>query len=365
MANDLSSAASDHGVYRRSLIPPHFLIAALVLATGLSCDSGGLDRVSKSDDKNADFGRASLVNAVVEFTKTPDSPAAYAAFAKRVEELRPSLNRESTKDAELRLSFLAIPVLAKGLSLTPKEQMQRFATTVWPIALGLPAADGESPEDYVRRLCLSTYALDCKNVVPEYWPQILSAKVWRTMKSRAAVAYENCRWCSEDPSFNQLMTECNESHLQVEIAAKEAQVLGQPSAWPTAGANATPLTARIVVSVRRDGWISIQGRASTGRNWREDLAEARKGDLAVGFHLPPERMVSSLTALLDDAKEAGYDRVALVVRRRDFPYKAMQYLLKSSTTTYQHLGVHKSDTIQILVQALDLAAAKAPPDTPL
>lgn len=330
-----------------------------------SCEGNTIGLVAKDDDQAADSGRSSLVDAVVLLSKTPDDPLAYAVFAKRVEELRPLFSRETNQEAELRLSFLAIAPLAKGLELSPAEQMNALATTVWPVALGLPVSEGESAHQYVRRLCLSSLALDCKNVVPEYWPLILSAKVWRTMKSRAAVAHGSCHWCGDDPTFKTLLTECNESHLKVELLAKDAQKLGQPSAWPQAGQSAQPLETEMIVSVRRDGWVTIKNRSAPGGDWRQMIADLREQDGVLGFHMPPERMVGDLLALLADAKIAGYPHVALVTRDHDFPYDAMQYLLKSDTKSYQSLGVRDSDTIQILVQALDLAASKSAPNTPI
>ena len=50
---------------------------------------------------------------------------------------------------------------------------------------------------------------------------------------------------------------------------------------------------------------------------------------------------------------AGYSEVALVTRRKEFPYQAVAYTIDARVKRSGQLNVHNGDTIQILVQALD------------
>ena len=180
--------------------------ALLLVLIGLSaCDGKRVAIVDEKDDKAADFGRGALIDAVVRFSKTPDSPQAYLAFAARVEELMPIFNRDVRREAQLRLSVLAISPLQAAFDKPHAEQMELFGTTIWPSILGVDAEEGETASDYARGLCLRELALDCNDVVPEDWPVIINARVWRELNNRIGVGYDRCRWCQDDPNFDAIL----------------------------------------------------------------------------------------------------------------------------------------------------------------
>jgi hypothetical protein len=338
------------------LAGPILLFCASLLVT--ACESNRVPIVAETDDEAADFGRGALIEAVVTLSKKPNDAKLYQSFAARVEELTPLFNREVKREAELRLVVLAVAPLRAGFNKPQQEQMETLATTVWPSILKFPLRDGEDAQEYAERLCLSQLALVCNNVVPEYWPVILNAKVWRTLKSRLDVAYDRCRWCADDPSFEGVLADARESHLKIEMLAKDAQQVGRPSAWPNAGKNASPLATDFIVSFGRDGWVTIKDRTAPGGNWRQMIKNMRESNDLLGLHLGPARSVGDLLAVLSDVNSAGYRDVALVTRQRAFPYNPKQYVLNAKTKSFRDLGVHDSDTIQILVQALDLLALK-------
>jgi hypothetical protein len=294
-----------------------------------------------------------LREAVVALSKTPESPQAYEKFADRVAELMPFFSRSVKREAELRLCTLAIAPLEAGLSQTPENQMQAFATTVWPSVLEFPKLAGETSQGYADRLCASEFALDCNNVIPERWPAILNARVWRTLKNRVQLAYSRCRWCEGDKMFAGLVQRSHEIHIRMELTARRAVQGGTPADWPVAGSDAVPLADEIVISFESGGVVKIGGRKVDGGDWRESIRSMRGDKTRVALHLSPERLVADLLEVLRDVRLAGYSEVALVARRKEFPYEAVTYTVDARAKKSSDLGVHNGDTIQILAQALD------------
>lgn len=336
------------------------LILTLAASAAIvACESKRISLVAETDDEGADFGRTALSNAIVALSEKPRDPGAYRILAQRIEEIRPLFNRQVEKEAELRLSVLAVAPLKSGLMAPFPEQMQRFATTVWPSVLRFPTEQGEDVDAYVLRLCTTELALTCNNVVPEYWPVILNARVWRMLKSQVDVAYDRCQWCEDDPSFPDIMDNIRQAHLRLEQEAHDGQDKGQPSSWPMAGANASDLGTELIVAFGTDGLVRVSGEKVPDGDWRATIATARAKEELLGVHIRPERMVSELLEFLADAKQAGFSRVALVARNRRFPYQAKQYELRSQTTSFRDLRVQRSDSVQVLVQALDRRAGKA------
>jgi hypothetical protein len=236
---------------------------------------------------------------------------------------------------------------------------------VWPTALEVPVRDGETSDAYVRRLCLTEHAITCKDVVPEYWSYVLSAKVWRLMKDRARIAYGSCRWCAEDRSFAKVLAAYEEQHVKVEIAATDAAEKGRPRNWPVAGKNALSLGGEAIVSFRSDGWVTLDGHVVDRGAWREAMAEVARTGRPLALHFEPKRLVHDLLEVLVDAERAGYDQVGLVVREQNFPYDRRQYRLDTRRKNYDSFGIRSSDTVQILVQSLDHAVTRGDRDRAL
>ncbi len=326
---------------------------ALALFLSAACESQRIDFVADTDNEAADFGRSALRMAMVELSQTPTSPQAYEKFAARVGDLMPFFSRNVKRDAELRLCTLAIAPLEAGLSMSAEDQMEAFATTVWPTVLEFPKLPSETTQAYVIRLCASEFALDCNNVVPERWPDILNAKVWRALKSRVGVAYGRCQWCEEDVSFGELIERSRTIHRQLELAARRATRGGRPRDWPLAGPNATPRGDEIVIAFESSGEVTVGGQLVEGGDWRGEIRRTRGDRQRIALHFAPNRLVADFIEVLGDLRRAGYSEVALVARHREFPFEAGIYIVDSSITTARALDVHSGDTIQILVRALD------------
>jgi len=309
--------------------------------------------VADSDEKAADYGRSALREATEKLAATPQDPRAYEEFSARVDALMPFFNRGVRESAELQLCTLAIAPLEAGLSMTSEEQMKAYATTVWPTVLEFPVQENETTEAYVRRLCASEFALDCNNVIPERWPAVLNAKVWRALKSRVEVAFGHCLWCDDDASFTALVERTREIHVQVELAARAALRGGTPADWPLAGTRAAPLADEVVISFESGGRVTVGGTPVAKGDWRSKIEAVRGDATRIALHIRPGRLVNELMPIVADIKDAGYRSVALVVRQKAFPYVVMTYPIDARVRSAKDLGVNRGDTIQILVQALD------------
>ncbi len=323
-----------------------------------ACEPKQTPMVAETDDEAADFGRTALINAIVKLSESPTSADAYLAFAHRVDELMPLFNRDVKREAELRLCVLAIGPLEAQLEKPQSEQMQMLALTVWPTVLQLPVREKETVDEYILRLCKNELSIECHNVVPEYWPVVINARVWRTLKSRISVAYGRCHWCAKDPDFDDVLETSSESHAEVESLAKDAQSAGRPSAWPLAGKHAAPESSNRHLSFGRKGWVTVQDERPLAGNWRVALAQMRKPGDRVGIHIEPGKSVELLLEVIGEVKAAGYEQMALTTRKREFPYDSMEYSLQVGRKGFEDLGVHKTDTIQVLVEALDYLASK-------
>lgn len=310
-----------------------------------------------SDDKDADdFGLADVTAAVAEMARTPDSPPAYRALAVRLAELRPRFNDRVADHAELELAFLSLGPLRAQLAQPPDAALEALATTVWPTALGHEPKPGESPRAYLERMCGGPLAGECKYVVPEAWPVVMSAKVWARMKTRARASYGDCSACQRDPSYDRALEDFDRHDTEQQRRARMVDDRSTPAFWPRAGGNAAPWSDPPLLELGADT-VTFVGEALSDVEWRAELRRRRTGDDVLGVHLRPRQEVRTLRAALRDAAAAGYREVALVVRDGTFPYPRMEYRI-STRPRGRGLGVRDVDTIQVLVQALDAAAGR-------
>ncbi len=325
----------------------------------MACDANRTPMVAETDEESADFGRTALIEAIVKLSEAPTSPEAFQSFALRVDELMPLFNRDVKREAELRVCVLAIGPLQHQLDEPQSDQMQAFALTVWPSVLQIATRESESVSDYIRRLCDNELEIECNNIVPEYWPHIINARVWRTLKSRINVAYARCHWCEQDPDFAGVLETSRKSHQKVELMAKDAQSVGRPSRWPVAGKHASAKSSVRSLAFRKHGWVTVQKEEPQGGDWRSALSSSYKEGDALGVQIAPGQTVETLLGVLADVGRAGYQKVLLAARKRSFPYESMEYELRPGADGFASLGVRKQDTIQVLVQALDYQASKS------
>ena len=102
------------------------------------------------------------------------------------------------------------------------------------------------------------------------------------------------------------------------------------------------------------------GKLRTGTS-RSAGGPAGDGDvLVLGVYLLPAAYVSAARMLLAEARAAGFAQLALQVRATEYPYDLKEYRLTTGKQRSSvRVRVRSTDSIQVLVQGLDVAAARA------
>jgi hypothetical protein len=333
------------------------LLAVLVLVAP-ACQRKRIEVVSHGEDATGDYGQVDLDAAVQAFRQRPASPEAYRELAVKVEALRPQFNQGVADQAERHLVFLALGPMAGLLDTPLPEQMDRLALTVWPTALEVEPEEGESVRGYLERVCAGPLAGECKHVVPERWPVVLSALVWDRFKVRARAAYSGCRRCGQDPSFEQLLGQYDRHQTRMRTARAQEGDRVERSAWPDAGDHAAEWSGATVLDLVADP-RRFAGEVIDG-DWG-DRIRMRPGAAAVlGVHMRPRTEVRHVRAVVEAAARAGYSAVALQARERAYPYALREYRIATSRGGRgQLVQARDVDTVQILVRGLDAAAARA------
>jgi hypothetical protein len=333
-----------------------FLALALSLAVG-ACQQRQIEVIKKNGDRTGDYGRQAVRAAVQKFRSAPRSPQAYRALAVEIERQRPAFNRDVSDEAERVLVFLALEPMAAQLDLPFEEQMQSLALTVWPTALRVTPRADETPRAYLQRACAEQLAAECKYVVPEYWPLVLTARVWQRMKNRARDAYSECRPCKQEPSYAALLERYDQHANRVTRVFNENKARVERDAWPEAGVNAEPWSGAPVLDLLPDP-PHFMGEPIEG-SWSQRVRASRKnGGKVLAVHLKPRTEVRHLRGVLRVAAAAGYRTVALQARQRRYPYELREYRLAARGKAGRPVEASDTDTIQFLVRTLDATSER-------
>lgn len=336
-----------------------WMTLALVAA---GCNQERVD-VSSHADENA-YGRAELLAAVQAFSQGDRSPAGYRALAQKLAALQPKFNESMAAEAERSLALLALEPLEAVHDAPMDEQLRSLALTVWPTALGIEPKAGEEAEAYAERLCAEDLALTCKQVIPEYRPVILGALVWTRLKERARLAVNACETCESDPTYARMITRFEEREAEMTSRAARVAEDARPRQWPVAGPNAAPWSEMgLMVALRSDGTAVMGGEELPAGAWDKALASARASaealerQGALGVVIAPSATVDRLRALASAAAAAGFRELALQARVAGYPYDLRAYRVAVGQRGGKRVQVRDIDSVQVLVQALEVALA--------
>ncbi len=324
------------------------MVALAVVLAG--CPDKEIEVVKPGPATN-DYAYKDLLAAVADHATKPVSPEEFKAFADRVGQLRPRFNEEIRELADMYLAFAALPVLQQQLDRPRDEQLHALALTVYPTAFGVGARDGESARDYLLRLCGEELMFECRDIVPEGWPVLLSAKVRRKMKQKAQTALKNCVTCADKAIYQQRLDDYKKSVTAEDAYAKEHESDYSPRAWAMSAGNVRPWSGAVVFALD-GGEPLLAGKPLPTGSWVEPMADARGDARVLGVHLKPGARVDQLRAIAKDAAAAGYDELALQVRDRQYPYELGEYRI-SLARKGKRIDVRDIDTVQILARQLD------------
>lgn len=335
----------------------------LVVVTLAACMDG---EIAVHPESSGDYGRVDLMKAVEELSRTDRSPAAYRRFAVAVAALEPSFDEVTGELAERNLVFLAVPSLAAWHDRPLDEQLEALALTVWPTALEVDPQPGEAPRAYLERVCRTDEALTCKALVPEAYPVALGALVLRRFRDRARDAMSRCLPCRKDPAYEVALDKLKRMAGDRDSLALRKAERGDPGRWPVGDANARPWSDAPLFQVDEDGKARFRGIPVTAGSWRTVLRDDRRDAEILGVLLGPDDRVSVLRQIMRDARAAGFAELALQVRGPEHPYPLREYRLALAGKRGRRdraLDPRDVDTIQILVQMLDVAMSRG--DGPL
>jgi hypothetical protein len=311
------------------------------------------------------YGRADLRAVVQAFSGNGRTPAGYRAMAEQIAALRPRFDTDTAAEAERSLVLLALGPLDAAFEEPAPAQLERLALTVWPTVLREEPRAGETPDGYAERLCGEPLAPQCKYVVPEHRPLILGALVWQRLLERARLVVSTCRACEGNPEYAQVVSRIKRREVEIQERASQVAKHANPRRWPVGGAHAGPWTAMPLAEIRADGTVVMAGRDLPARAWRETLAAARNGAGTLGVVIEPASPVARLRALAEEAAGAGFRELALQVRTPEYPYALRAYRMTLSRRSRKRGLVRDIDSVQVLVQALEVAAATGKAPLPL
>ena len=336
------------------------LVVGLALAAlASSCRKDPIEIIDPEVSEGGDFGRAELLGAVAKFRETPMSAEAFRAFTDHVEKLRSTFDKESNALADRMIAFLAIGPLSATHDLPPAEQLEQLGSTVWPSALGQAAKEGEDGRAYLERVCAKELAGECRFIVPEYWPLLVGAKVWRRFRFQAQETFAYCRPCQADTTYRDVLRRYDELSFPVETLAAERSGEGHPREWPWAEPTSVAWQEDVVsLEVSRGGALRLSGRKVSGKEWRDRLKSAAD-QKSVGLYLRPDLSVARLRDYLKDLGALGFTKAHLQVRLQSYPYELRYYPLATSRRGGIRLSTRSTDTIQVLVLAANSASKKA------
>jgi len=335
------------------------VLVMIAAAAAAGCGKKRIAVADQSEDQTGDYGKLELDKAVAEFRKQPTSPQAYRAIAVEAQRLDPAFNQPVRDIAERHLAFLSLEPMAAQVDKPPAEQVEGLALTVWPTAFNVEPNPGESARSYLERVCAGPLATECKYIVPEEWPTVLSAMVWRRMKMRAREAYSQCRLCKQDTTYPAMLEKFDQYDNRMQAARAKLGDRADRDAWPEAGEKMAPWSGAPVLDLVADPF-EWNGAEFDG-DWQDRIRARPKDADLLGLHVRPRTEVRHVRAVVAAASKAGYRAVALQVRSRLFPYPLGEYRIATSRSAgrSESVAIRDVDTVQILVRALDAAAGRA------
>lgn len=344
-----------------------------LLALVASC---GQESIGVAPAPARDYGHTALDDAVAKFVAAGRTPQAFGELAAKVATLRPEMDEAVAREAERKLLVVALAPMKSYATKPMSDQINALALTVWPLLLA-PAIEadallqvpdakapqyapkpGETPTQYLERLCGGVLAADCKQVVPEYQGEVVEALAIRRATERVRNAVSDCLECTganADPRWHEAVEgwEGLDRAAATDLPAVEQKA--DPTNWPVAGAAADDDPDLPEVEIAPGGTILLDGHTYGPNQQRIGvLREVRGNGDAVAMHLHPQMTLAEVRGVLLDARKAGCARVAVIAREPFFPWNRKAYWIAAGSGMRANL--RPSDSLQLLLHAIDEVA---------
>jgi hypothetical protein len=320
---------------------------------------------------SGDYGREQVHQAVAAFVAQGRTPAAYAAFARRINELQPTMDKSVAEEAELKLTVLALAPVQALKNVPVGTQATALALTVWPtafseplrattqlrsvladeVAVQLSPLPGETTEAYMLRLCGDALNKVCRDSVPEQHAALLAAYATHRFSERARSAVSDCLVCSTDPSWRSAARGWEELETANNTWIKDVEKRGLPSNWPVAGPggeNDEPMPS-LELSTLGEVLINEQPVSASQRPaaLRALLGKAKELELHARADVPIVR----LRELAFELHRAGATAIALVTREPRYPWDRRLY--RVALGKGRRVEASSNDTLQVLLRQVD------------
>ena len=352
---------------------------ALVLAAVATVGGCGQDAISVAPPGGADYNHGKLLTAIDGFVAAGRTAPAFAALVTEVRGLRTGMDETVAEEAERKLAVLALAPMESAMTLAKPLQVDALALTVWPYALGpglgartpdgrfdaraeqLLVRAGETPDQYLIRLCGEVIPLECREAVPEYHGAIIGALAIHRFTERARNSISGCLVCASDPAWDEAVARWERLDQTASRLAQTDRNRARPMNWPTAGAASVPwgdglVATGTVIELELDGDVQIDGELVELRERVTRLAalSALPPTQRAAVRVAPTATWSLLAPLLADAARAGIARLPLIARAPTFPWQTKVYEIPTASRV---AVARPTDTIQVVLRALDARVA--------
>jgi hypothetical protein len=347
---------------------PRAALAVFLCAAACGKESIAVDKAPSSD-----YNHGALDAAVDKFVTAGRTPAAYAELARTITQLRPGMDQAVANEAELKLVVLALGPARSVIGKTIGERTAAMGLAVWPTllqprveadallatrdpkALQLIPLANEAIDAYLQRICGGPLAADCKHMVPEEQAAIVETIALHRATERTRNAVSECLMCSADPGWHEAVLNWEELDRAAEGAIGEVERRADPDNWPISGAAAEDDPGLPEAELSPRGDIMVGGHSYGPNQERLDvLRELRGTGTVIALHIHPETQLAAVRAILEDARKAGVQRVAVIAREPVYPWRRKAYWVADGSGLRANL--RPTDTLQLLLHAIDEVA---------
>jgi hypothetical protein len=340
--------------------------STLVLVALVAC---GDDRIEVNQGESNDYNQRAMVTAVDKFVASGRTAEAYGELSHAALQLRAGMDRTVASETELKLIVLALVPVQAVQAKPVADQIDALALTVWPTLLApvfeadelLVARDpnaaamlpkpGETPRDYLVRLCGGPLASDCKQIVPEHQGAIVAAIATRRATERVRNAVSDCVMCGADRGWHEAVRAWESLDRMANTWIHDVERRADPDNWPTAGATAEADPGLPEAEINDVGEVVIGGQRYAAHQRVAALRDLRRDSLSLALHLRPEMSLAQVRVLLGDVRKSGATRVAVVARSAHYPWDRKIYWVAEGTGT--RAGLRPTDSLQLLLHAVD------------
>jgi hypothetical protein len=224
-----------------------------------------------------------------------------------------------------------------------------------PKAAELPPKPGEDSAQYFQRLCGGPLSADCKRIVPELQPNVISALAIQRATERVRNAVGECLMCSSEPGWHQAVESWEALDRAANTWINDVVRHADPDNWPIAGAAAEDDPGLPEAELSPRGDILIGGHSYGPNQQRIDvLRELRGKGEVIALHVHPDTTLAQARGVLIDARKAGIPRVAVIAREGVYPWRRKAYWIADGFGLRAHL--RPTDSLQLLVHSVDEVA---------